>query len=166
VSGFSYDAARENLGSVPPTQPSPAVGVAPRGTGQSSSEQANSDVAAAVITGGTHTAISASYNAGTRAVSLTNTDRGSTAVTTHVAASDPHGDRAYADTAIATHAGASDPHGDRAYADGLVANRARVVAVPATATSTGAVGDIAFDASHIYVCHATNTWKRVAIATW
>jgi hypothetical protein len=40
------------------------------------------------------------------------------------------------------------------------------VAVPATATSTGIVGDYAADASFFYICHATNTWKRVAIATW
>lgn len=37
---------------------------------------------------------------------------------------------------------------------------------PASAGATGAAGDIAFDASYIYVCTATNTWKRVAIATW
>lgn len=37
---------------------------------------------------------------------------------------------------------------------------------PATATSTGTVGEIAWDANYIYVCTAANTWKRVAIATW
>lgn len=40
------------------------------------------------------------------------------------------------------------------------------VAVPATATSTGFVGQIAYDATHFYVCTATNVWRRVAIATW
>ena len=38
--------------------------------------------------------------------------------------------------------------------------------VPATATSTGTAGTIVWDSSFIYVCTATNTWKRVAIATW
>ena len=40
------------------------------------------------------------------------------------------------------------------------------VAAPATATSTGTTGQIATDAGFIYVCTATNTWKRVAIATF
>jgi len=37
---------------------------------------------------------------------------------------------------------------------------------PASATATGTTGTICWDASYIYVCTATNTWKRVAIATW
>jgi hypothetical protein len=37
---------------------------------------------------------------------------------------------------------------------------------PASASATGSEGQIAWDASYIYVCTATNTWKRVAIATW
>lgn len=40
------------------------------------------------------------------------------------------------------------------------------VAVPANASATGTAGQIAFDTNYIYVCTATNTWKRVAIATW
>lgn len=40
------------------------------------------------------------------------------------------------------------------------------VAVPATATSTGVVGQWAADASFHYTCTATNTWRRVAIASW
>lgn len=39
-------------------------------------------------------------------------------------------------------------------------------AVPATAASTGVTGQMAFDASHAYFCVATDTWVRVAIATW
>jgi len=38
--------------------------------------------------------------------------------------------------------------------------------VPSSATDTGIAGTIAWDANYIYVCVATNTWKRVAIATW
>ena len=37
---------------------------------------------------------------------------------------------------------------------------------PASAAASGTAGDIAWDASYIYVCTATNTWKRAAIATW
>lgn len=37
---------------------------------------------------------------------------------------------------------------------------------PASAAATGTKGDIRHDSSFIYVCTATNTWKRVAIATW
>jgi hypothetical protein len=37
---------------------------------------------------------------------------------------------------------------------------------PATASAAGTTGMIAWDANYIYICTATNTWKRVAIATW
>jgi hypothetical protein len=37
---------------------------------------------------------------------------------------------------------------------------------PSSATDTGTKGDIVHDSNYIYVCTATNTWKRVAIATW
>ena len=41
-----------------------------------------------------------------------------------------------------------------------------IVAAPATATSTGKAGQVAYDGSYFYVCSAANTWLRVAIATW
>jgi hypothetical protein len=37
---------------------------------------------------------------------------------------------------------------------------------PASATATGTDGEICWDANYIYVCTATNTWKRTAISTW
>lgn len=37
---------------------------------------------------------------------------------------------------------------------------------PASASATGTAGDICWDSSYIYVCVATNTWKRTAISTW
>ncbi len=37
---------------------------------------------------------------------------------------------------------------------------------PASAGATGTAGDISWDANYIYICTATNTWKRVAISTW
>jgi hypothetical protein len=37
---------------------------------------------------------------------------------------------------------------------------------PASAGAAGVAGQIRWDSSFIYICVATNTWKRVAIATW
>jgi glycerol kinase len=37
---------------------------------------------------------------------------------------------------------------------------------PSSASDTGTTGMIAWDSSYIYVCTATNTWKRAAISTW
>lgn len=37
---------------------------------------------------------------------------------------------------------------------------------PASSSATGTQWQIRVDASYIYVCTATNTWKRVAISTW
>jgi hypothetical protein len=37
---------------------------------------------------------------------------------------------------------------------------------PASATATGITGTINWDASYLYVCTATNTWKRTSISSW
>jgi len=37
---------------------------------------------------------------------------------------------------------------------------------PTTAADTGTAGDIRYDANYVYICTATNTWKRAALATW
>ena len=37
---------------------------------------------------------------------------------------------------------------------------------PASATATGTTGDIRWGTDYIYVCVATNTWKRASITTW
>ena len=39
-------------------------------------------------------------------------------------------------------------------------------AAPVTASSTGTAGEIRYDANYVYICVATNTWKRAALATW
>ncbi len=41
-----------------------------------------------------------------------------------------------------------------------------VTRTPASAGAPGTAGDICWDASYIYVCVATDTWKRAGIATW
>lgn len=41
-----------------------------------------------------------------------------------------------------------------------------VVTVPDTASSTGSVGQIAYNATHVYICVGTNSWVRVARASW
>lgn len=37
---------------------------------------------------------------------------------------------------------------------------------PASAGAAGATGDICWDASYVYVCIATNTWRRIPHASW
>lgn len=37
---------------------------------------------------------------------------------------------------------------------------------PASATATGTAGEMRWDSSFLYICTSSNTWKRVAIATW
>jgi len=37
---------------------------------------------------------------------------------------------------------------------------------PASASASGNTGEICWDTSYIYVCTATNTWKRTGITTW
>ncbi len=44
--------------------------------------------------------------------------------------------------------------------------RLRTAKTPVSATDTGNAGDICWDANYIYICVATNTWKRSAISSW
>lgn len=37
---------------------------------------------------------------------------------------------------------------------------------PLSAGATGTAGQIAFDSSYVYICVASNTWKRAALSTW
>ena len=53
--------------------------------------------------------------------------------------------------------------------DGLVAlgtNRINRALQSKNNNSTGTAGDISWDANYIYICTATNTWKRVALSTF
>ena len=44
--------------------------------------------------------------------------------------------------------------------------RVRVAKTPASATATGNQGDFCWDANFLYICVATNTWRRVVHSTW
>lgn len=44
--------------------------------------------------------------------------------------------------------------------------RLRTSKTPSSATDTGNAGDIAWDSNYIYVCVATNTWKRSQLTSW
>lgn len=46
------------------------------------------------------------------------------------------------------------------------ASKLSIVSAPIAATSTGTAGQVAYDANYFYICVATNTWRRVAIAAW
>tara|TARA_R110000751_G_scaffold96356_2_gene188001 strand:+ start:1052 stop:1669 length:618 start_codon:yes stop_codon:yes gene_type:complete len=55
-------------------------------------------------------------------------------------------------------------NGELAWTD--PASKVNFGTAPASATSTGEAGDVVWTVDYIYVCTATDTWKRVAIATW
>lgn len=44
--------------------------------------------------------------------------------------------------------------------------RVRTTKTPSSASASGTTGDICWDSNYVYVCVATNTWKRSALATW
>lgn len=44
--------------------------------------------------------------------------------------------------------------------------RIRTAKTPSSASVTGNAGDHCWDSSYFYICTATNTWRRVAHATW
>lgn len=47
-----------------------------------------------------------------------------------------------------------------------LSQKLQFVTAPAAADSTGVAGQVAYDATHFYVCVATNTWVRASLATW
>ena len=44
--------------------------------------------------------------------------------------------------------------------------RVRTAATPASASAAGDTGTVKWDTNYVYVCVATNTWKRAALSTW
>lgn len=74
-------------------------------------------------------------------------------------------------TAVNILIGRSDGHETRLTAaeaalTALEADKLEWVAVPASATATGTAGQVAYESGFFYICVATDTWERVAIATW
>jgi hypothetical protein len=47
--------------------------------------------------------------------------------------------------------------------NGNITTHLNIVAAPSSGSSTGAVGQVAYDAMYFYVCTATNVWKRAPI---
>jgi hypothetical protein len=45
-------------------------------------------------------------------------------------------------------------------------NISTFAAAPSSASATGTAGTVIFTADYIYICTASNTWKRVATSTW
>jgi hypothetical protein len=45
-------------------------------------------------------------------------------------------------------------------------NAKQIVGVPIAGDSTGNIGEMAFDNNYIYICVATNTWRRMAAGTF
>lgn len=41
-----------------------------------------------------------------------------------------------------------------------------IISVPSSANADGVAGQISFDANYVYVCVASNTWKRANMSTW
>lgn len=60
----------------------------------------------------------------------------------------------------------SDITGLQAALDAPVATAITSAAAPITAGSVGSAGSIRYDADYIYICTATNTWRRTAITSW
>ena len=48
----------------------------------------------------------------------------------------------------------------------LQQDRIASTSAPATATSTGNAGEIRYDSDYVYICVATDTWKRASLSTW
>ena len=40
------------------------------------------------------------------------------------------------------------------------------ISTPSSASDIGTTGQVAVDTDYVYVCTATNTWKRAALSTW
>jgi len=62
------------------------------------------------------------------------------------------------------------PLGDPSHVESLRAMAAEAVpanaGAPPTASSPGTPGQLAYDATHVYICIAANTWVRATTATF
>lgn len=64
--------------------------------------------------------------------------------------------------------GANTEGGEVDISNGKVSVAGLIVAAhtPSTAADTGVAGTVAWDSNYIYICTATNTWKRAALSSW
>jgi len=56
--------------------------------------------------------------------------------------------------------------GDLFFAGAALGGLFALASAPTNANDPGTAGWFAYDSSYLYVCVATDTWKRVALATW
>lgn len=92
-------------------------------------------------------------------VDFQTTPLGSTSIAS-VGRIQPSGGMSVGTTALLT-----DPGAGNLLLDGNL-RQGVATGVPASAGATGVAGTFAFDTGFVYVCTATNTWKRSAISTW
>ena len=71
----------------------------------------------------------------------------------------------YLSSYISGVAGPLGLYGSRIFADADTFGIANAK-TPASATDTGTTGMICWNSTHLFVCIATNTWRRIAHATW
>lgn len=72
--------------------------------------------------------------------------------------------RLYIDSSGRIGIGTSAPSGLLDVADDKL--RVRTAKTPASASASGNAGEVCWDANYMYVCVATNVWKRTPISTW
>lgn len=72
--------------------------------------------------------------------------------------------RLYVDATGRVGVGTSAPSGLLDINDNKI--RVRSSQTPASATASGSAGEFCWDANYLYLCIATNTWKRAALTTW
>ena len=87
-------------------------------------------------------------------------------LTFNVPAYDPFAPSVTAGQPVRVSAGALQTYNGTSWVAAIDVDTSIVVAAPATATSAGVAGTIAYDATHFYVCIATNTWVRTSVATF
>lgn len=59
--------------------------------------------------------------------------------------------------------------GNATFGGNVISSQFRISALntaPSSATDTGTLGEIRYDTNYMYVCVATNTWKRSPLTTW
>jgi hypothetical protein len=175
-SNFSYDNSTGVLTYTPPA-------LAAVATSGSYADLSGTPSLAAVATSGSYSDLSGTPTLATVATSGSYADLSGTPTLATVATSGSYSDLSGTPTlaTVATSGSYSDLSGtptlatvatSGSYSDLInipstfTADKLSNTAAPATASSTGIAGEIRYDSDYIYVCVATDTWKRASIATW